>query len=321
MTKNNKLKIHVVAAVIRNGYGKILLAQRPLNSSHLPGYWEFPGGKIEGDESAQQALVRELQEEISITATKLTPLIQIPYSYPEKDVFLDVWEVDQYMGELTPLEGQEIAWVELDELFQYQLPPADLPVVTALQLPDRYLITPEPADYSESQFLQSLELSLESGVSLVQLRSKKLVEEPILLLAEKAKIICHQYGAKILINSDIEMYKRCGLDGVHLNSGQLGLPIDRVKDSDLFAASCHSLGELKIAEQSGVDFALLSPVKETVTHPDAEPIGWGSFYQSVRQCAIPVFALGGLDRSDIAESKRNGAQGVAAIRGLWSSVK
>lgn len=321
MTNNNKPQIHVVAAVIRNGYGKILLAQRPMNSSHLPGYWEFPGGKVEDGESAQQALVRELQEEISVTATKLTPLIQIPYSYNEKHVFLDVWEVNQYMGELTPLEGQQIEWTALGELLQYKLPPADLPVVTALQLPDKYLITPEPADYSECEFLQQLELSLQKGVKLVQLRSKKLNAEVLCTFAEKSKRVCHQYGAKILINSDVEVYRRCGLDGIHLNSGQLALLIEREKSGDLIAASCHSWDDLKMAEDAGVDFAMLSPVKQTATHPGAEPIGWDVFSQTVMQCVLPVFALGGLESKDIAESKRNGAQGVAAIRGLWISAK
>ncbi len=318
---NNKPRIHVVAAVIRNGFGKILLAQRPVNSSHLPGYWEFPGGKIENGESAQQALVRELKEEISITATKLTPLIQVPYSYSEKDVFLDVWEVDQYMGELIPLEGQEIEWVALDELLQYKLPPADLPVVTALQLPDKYLITPEPADYSEQQFIQQLELSLQKGVKLVQLRSKKLAADALCAYADKSKLVCRQYGAKILVNSDVEVYKRCGLDGVHLNSGQLDLVVLRENAADLIAASCHSLADLEMAESAGVDFAMLSPVKQTATHPDAEPIGWEAFSQTVMQCALPVFALGGLESKDISESRRNGAQGIAAIRGLWSLIE
>ncbi len=321
MTNNNKPKIHVVAAVIRNGFGKILLAQRLMKSSHLPGYWEFPGGKVEDGESAEQALVRELQEEISITATKITPLIKVPFSYPEKDVVLDVWEVDQYMGEVKPLEGQEISWVTLDCMREFQLPPADLPVVTALKLPDKYLITPEPAGNSEKQFLHQLELSLQEGVQLVQLRSKKLNTEELCAYAEKSKQVCHKYGAKILINSDIKVYRKCGLDGIHLNSEQLALSVKRENSSDLIAASCHSWDDLKMAEDAGVDFAMLSPVKQTATHPGAKPIGWDVFSQTVMQCVLPVFALGGLESKDIAESKRNGAQGVAAIRGLWISAK
>lgn len=315
--KNNNPIVHVVAAVIRNAAGKILLAQRPLNNSHLPGYWEFPGGKIEPEESAEQALVRELQEEISITPTSFSPLIQVPYSYAEKDVLLDVWMVDEYVGEMQPLEGQETSWVAVDDLNQHQLPPADIPVITSLKLPQTYLITPEPADYDVDKFAQKLDLSLAAGISLVQLRSKRLVGDELLSYVESAKDVCRRHGAKLLINSEIELYKKCGLDGLHLNSGQLQVGIKKNSDTDLLAASCHSLQDIKNAEQSGVDFLLLSPVKKTATHPDAQPLGWEEFATIITQCSVPVFALGGLGWSDVEESKRYGAQGVAAIRGLW----
>ncbi len=82
-------------------------------------------------------------------------------------------------------------------------------------------------------------------------------------------------------------------------------------------ASCHTLNELKQAEQLGVDFALLSPVKKTMTHPDVTPLGWSNFADAIQHVAIPVYALGGMKISDIQIAKESGAQGVAAIRGLW----
>lgn len=319
MPQTKQKTIHVVAAVIRNGFGQILLAQRSLNCPHLPGYWEFPGGKMEEGENPQQALVRELQEEIGITATKLTPLIQVPYSYPEKDVVLDVWEVDQYMGEIKPCEGQELVFCGLDEMVNYQLPPADLPVITALTLPQAYLITPEPADYSVDEFAQRLRAVIDKGISLVQLRSKSLPSAELAQYAQVAKDVCHAANAKILVNSDVKIYKNCALDGVHLSSNQVaaGKQIDKTKDKDLIVASCHTLNELKQAEQLGVDFALLSPVKKTMTHPDVTPLGWSNFADAIQHVAIPVYALGGMKISDIQIAKESGAQGVAAIRGLW----
>lgn len=320
MTGSINKPIHVVAAVIRNGYGKILLAQRSLRCPHLPGYWEFPGGKVEAGETSQQALVRELQEEIAITATKLTPLIQVPYSYPEKEIFLDVWEVDQYMGEIKSHEGQELVFVDLDEIANYKLPAADVPVITALQLPHTYLITPEPADYSLEEFESSLRASLQSGCRMVQLRSKKLDKIELKPYLVSAKDICQQYDARLLINGDVELYQEYGLDGIHLTSNQLvkgELGFNRRRKEDLIAASCHSSAELIKAEEMKVDFALLSPVKATKTHPDAESIGWQKFADAVRLISMPVYALGGLVRSDLPAARDNGAQGIAAIRGLW----
>ncbi len=312
--------IHVVAAVIRNGYGQILLAQRSPNCPHLPGYWEFPGGKVEEGETPKQALVRELQEEIGITATKVTPLIQVPYSYPEKQVFLDVWEVDQYMGEIKSLEGQDLVFVELEEFEKYQLPPADIPVVSALRLPQTYLITPELADLTVEQFKLSLEKTLQSGITMVQLRSKVLSKDELVPYALQAKGICGKYNAKVLINEYVEIYQQCGLDGVHFTSSQIAAgiePIKRERKGDLMAASCHSSDDLLLIEESDVDFVLLSPVKHTKTHPGAVPVGWDVFSNLVKQVSVPVYALGGLGHSDLYMAVGHGAQGVAAIRGLW----
>ncbi|THB75083.1 MAG: Nudix family hydrolase [Gammaproteobacteria bacterium] len=320
MLNVKRRQIHVVAAVIRNGYGKILLAQRSLNCPHLPGYWEFPGGKVEEGETALQALVRELQEELAITATKLTPLIQVPYFYPEKDIFLDVWEVDQYIGEVKPHEGQDLVFVDVDEIDNYQLPAADIPVVTALRLPNTYLITPEPADYDMEGFELSLRASLQSGVRLVQLRSKKLGEQELEPYLQCAKDICREFSSRLLINGDVGLYRKYALDGVHLTSSQLNNGKQDYKKNnkdDLIAASCHSVAQLQNAEKSGVDFALLSPVKHTKTHPDATPIGWQTFADAVKQVSLPVYALGGLGLPDLNLAKQYGAQGIAAIRGLW----
>lgn len=320
MKNIDKEKIHVVAGVIRNGYGKILLAQRSLNCPHLPGYWEFPGGKVETGETPQQALVRELQEEIAITATKLTPLIQVPYSYPEKEIFLDVWEVEQYMGEIKPCEGQELVFVDLDELNNYKLPPADKPVVSALQLPHTYMITPEPANYSLKEFDNFFRASLQSGCSMVQLRSKMLSNKELRPYLQCAKSICQQLDVSLLINGNADLYEEYALDGVHLTSSQLvegGLNFKKAGKEDLVAVSCHSIAELKKAEELQVDFALLSPVKSTKTHPNAKPVGWQTFSELVQQVSIPVYALGGLECSDLLTARSYGAQGIAAIRGLW----
>ncbi len=102
---------HVVAGILRDAQGRVLLAQRPAGK-HLAGLWEFPGGKVEEGEAPVDALARELREEIGIVVESAQPLIGIPHAYPEKTILLDVWRVTRYSGTSHSHEGQRLAWVE-----------------------------------------------------------------------------------------------------------------------------------------------------------------------------------------------------------------
>lgn len=82
-------------------------------------------------------------------------------------------------------------------------------------------------------------------------------------------------------------------------------------------ASCHNLDELRIAQVLGCDAAVLGPVLPTASHPDAPGIGWERFVELREQVALPIYALGGMATGDIALARSHGAQGIAAIRGLW----
>ncbi|WP_417579776.1 8-oxo-dGTP diphosphatase MutT [Nitrincola sp.] len=120
--------LHVAAAVIYDPLGRILIARRPLDK-HQGGLWEFPGGKVEVDESARQALDRELFEELGIQVTAAQPFIQIPYEYPERHVLLDVFSVTAFKGEARGCEGQPLAWVDASELNHYPFPAANQPIL------------------------------------------------------------------------------------------------------------------------------------------------------------------------------------------------
>ncbi|KGM53848.1 hypothetical protein N800_03600 [Lysobacter daejeonensis GH1-9] len=135
--------IDVVAGVIRDARGRILLARRT-EGRDLAGLWEFPGGKREPGESPEGALVRELREELGIEAEVGDHLITVPQQYPDKRLTLDVREVRTFSGTARGREGQALVWVPPHKLPAYQMPPADVPVVAALGQPDRYLVTPEP---------------------------------------------------------------------------------------------------------------------------------------------------------------------------------
>ncbi len=121
--------IEVVAAVIERG-GRILIARRP-RSLHLAGLWEFPGGKPKPGETPQQALRREIAEELGAAVTVGELLETVEWAYPDKRVRLSFYRC-AIVGEPRPLEGQEIAWVMPAELDRYQFPPADASLIGRL---------------------------------------------------------------------------------------------------------------------------------------------------------------------------------------------
>jgi 8-oxo-dGTP diphosphatase len=312
------LPLHVAVAVLRNAEGKILLSRRR-KGTHLEGLWEFPGGKLEAGESLSEALQREIKEELGIRILAHRPLIQISHSYPEKQVFLDVHLVKEWQGTVAGMEGQQIAWVAPEEIDDYPLPPADKAIVTAIRLPSRYLITP-PQIEDEAAFLQQLEISLQQGIRLLQLRLPGYGIEQLALLADSVTALCHSYGATLMLK-DEPLARRLGC-GLHLGSSQLRAMRRRsFPQQQLLAASCHTQQELAHAASIGVDFATLSPLQPTATHPQAQPLGWERFSAMVTQAALPVYALGGMQAEDTPQAWGCGAQGIAAIRGLFGDIE
>lgn len=126
--------LHVVAAVVWHPqHSDRLLIARRQTGKHLEHLWEFPGGKMEDGERPWQALVRELDEEIGIEALRGQAFMQVYHRYPERNVLLDIWTVEEFRGEARGRENQSLAWVEIDRLGGYRFPPADLPVLEAIR--------------------------------------------------------------------------------------------------------------------------------------------------------------------------------------------
>jgi 8-oxo-dGTP diphosphatase len=125
--------VYVVAAALYDLKGNILLAQRPEGKA-MAGLWEFPGGKIEQNERPEQALARELQEELAITVTEsdLYPLTFASHTYDSFHLFMPLFGLKRWGGSPNPQEGQKLAWVPPKELHTYPAPAADLPLFDAL---------------------------------------------------------------------------------------------------------------------------------------------------------------------------------------------
>jgi 8-oxo-dGTP diphosphatase len=123
---------HVAAGILHDSAGQVLITER-LCDGPFDGLWEFPGGKINGDESADEALRRELEEELGIEITDLRPLMELHHEYPDRIVDLEFFLVSAWNGEPRGLEGQGVRWLPAAELDPVELLPADAPVVAALQ--------------------------------------------------------------------------------------------------------------------------------------------------------------------------------------------
>jgi len=308
--------VHVAAGAIRDPQGRILVARRA-DHVHQGGLWEFPGGKLEPCEEAEEALRRELDEELGVRVLASRPLIQIPHDYGDRRVLLDAYLVTAYAGEPHPREGQPLAWWHPDAMDPSVFPKADRSIISALRLPNLYLITgPDPRRSEE--FLRRLERSLERGVRLVQLRAHELSVSEYGALARRAFAVCDRFGARLILSGDPVKVQSLPSHGLHLTRERLwGLDARPLDDRRWLGASCHSAADLERAQRWGLDYALLSPVKPTMTHPDAVTLGWEGFAALAQAAALPVFALGGLAPEDFPEAARHGAQGIAAIRGLW----
>lgn len=305
--------IHVAAAVIVSARGELLISRRHAQA-HQGGLWEFPGGKVEAGETALQALRRELHEELGIDIRAARPLIRIPHHYPDKSVLLDVWRVDSFDGEAHGREGQPVRWVQPCRLRDFDFPVANRPIVAAARLPDRYLITPEPG----ADFMDRLEHAFAAGTRLIQLRAQRPSVADYLRLAGQVCALARGYGAEVLLNADPAVVAEAGAAGVHLPARRLRMLARRPLPKGLWvAASCHDADELALAAQIDCDFAVLGPVLPTASHPGAPHLGWEAFHGLTESTALPVYALGGLAPADLEAAWRAGAQGIAAIRGLW----
>ncbi len=310
--------MHVVAAAIRDSRGRILLTKRH-DHVHQGGLWEFPGGKVEAGEDVYAALKRELHEELGITPDSARPLIRVKHDYDDRSVLLDVWYVNGFKGEAHGREGQPLEWTNIEQLTDYTFPEANLPVIKALQLPPVYLIS-QSSIKDKAVFFKQLETALQAGIKLVQLRLKDTQDADFSELASETLIRCHAHGASLLLNADPDIAMRFGMDGVHLSSDRLMALTTRPLGQDKWvAASCHDARELAQAVRIGADFAVLSPVLPTKSHPGAETLGWKNFSALVDEVTIPVFALGGMDSQQLPIAHNNGAQGVAVLSPVWDS--
>jgi 8-oxo-dGTP diphosphatase len=300
--------LEVAAAVIERADGAFLLAQRPAGKVYA-GWWEFPGGKVHAGESAATALARELHEELGIEVRRAYPWITRVHAYEHATVRLNFFRVVAWAGEPLPRENQSIVWQRLDSPVAEPMLPANAPVLAALALPLEYAVT-DAARLGVAASLAHIARRLEEGLRLIQVRDRDLAGRAAFVGSVLA--LARGHGARVLVSGGPPI-----ADGIQFTAAQL-MALDARPAGMLAGASCHSRVELERAMQLEMDFAVLGPVAATATHPGAPLLGWGGFSRIARGATVPVYAIGGLRRTDLDRARRAGAHGIAMIRGSWA---
>ena len=291
--------LHVVAAVILDKDSNVLIARR-LPDKHMGGLWEFPGGKVEAEEAVTEALCRELDEELGIQPDGYQPLVRIQHHYPDKSVLLDVWTVTSFRGSPHGREGQPVRWVSKAELSDFEFPAANRPIVTAAQLPSRYMVT--GVFSQQSELLEKVRTNLESGLRMVQFRAPWLSDDQYRLHVQALLPLFAHDRRELIVKGSLDWLECDGVAGLHLTSRQLeqlhAQGWHYTGDRRLIA-SCHNADELKKAAEIGVHCATLSPVLVTSSHPEAKPLGWGESGRDNRSGNYSCLLHGWNDRTSV----------------------
>lgn len=310
-------ELKVVAGLLRDSQARVLLTQRPPGREDA-GLWEFPGGKLEPGESALMALTRELQEELGITIDGGTPLIRVPQRQPHRMLWLDAIEVRAWRGEPHALDAQALSWMHPEDIDPRTLPAADRPILACLLQPPCYWITPDLVD-SPDAFDRLLAEAHAGSARRLQLRAPMLAPLAFAALARHAAERASALGIELLLNAgshrELALAAELGC-GAQLRQALL-MQLRERPPLRTVGASCHDQASLGQAERLACDFALLSPVRFTHSHPETPALGWDGF-SALRACtSLPVYALGGVTPADLPIARTAGAQGVAGIRGFF----
>ena len=310
--------VHVAVGLLFDRH-RVFVTRRATDT-HQGGKWEFPGGKCNPGEPVLAALKRELHEELGIEVESAIPWMQVRHAYSDREVLLDVWKITAWRGDPHGRERQEARWCGIRNLPALDFPEADLPVLRRLWLPPLYLIS-DVTRFGKEEFLALLERALKAGARLIQLREPSMSQPEFRAYAGMVAALCHRYDARLLLNADPATVDECGADGVHLNSRRLMALDRRPLGNALFvAASCHDREELRQAVRLGVDFAVLSPVAATASHPGVVPLGWDKFRALCGSVPLPVYALGGMRPGDLGLAHEAGARGIATVSGIWNAA-
>jgi 8-oxo-dGTP diphosphatase len=307
--------VDVAVGILIDADGRLLLASRPPGKPYA-GYWEFPGGKLEPDETVADALRRELHEELGVDIGAVFPWLVRVFEYPHALVRLHFCRVFDWHGVPHGREQQRFGFFAGDAL-PAPLLPATIPVLRGLDLPAVCALTAARVLGVEA-FLRRLESALARGLQLVQLREPELDDAEVDRLFGEVRAMTAATGARLVVNSRHARALWDRADGVHLTSAALREASAR-PDVPCVGASVHDAAELARAGDLALDFAVLGPVRPTASHPGQPPLGWTEFERIARDTTLPVYAIGGMTTDELRLAMACGAHGVALLSAAWRS--
>lgn len=313
--------IDVAVGILVRDDGAFLLAQRP-HGKPMAGYWEFPGGKLEAGETVFDALVREFDEELGLHVVEAHPWVQRVVVYPHATVRLHFWrsfgEGRGWRGHAQSNEGQAFRWEQIDHLTTDPWLVGAQPVKRWMQLPAIYAIS-NAGEVGSERFLARLDAKLGDGsIAQLQLREPTMDAGAFASLFDAVRARCAARRVRLLVNSIHDEAFWTKANGVHLTARDL-MRLDARPHVDWCLASCHDASELAHAGRLSLDAAVLGSVRQTASHAGIEGIGWPAFADIASATTIPVYAIGGLQTSDMPDAIVAGAHGIAMIRAAWSS--
>jgi len=305
--------IDVAVCIVQDADGRLLMAERTPRQLSA-GYWELPGGKVDPGESPQQAAVRELAEEVGITALEVRPWISYHHEFRLRRLRLFFFRIDRWSGSPQGREGQRIAWVDPANPQVMPILPSVERVLIALGLPDLYAVTDSHRHGGPDGLLAHLPQALRGGLRLIQVREPGMAPDQRVQFARRIAALAEPYGARVLLAGSALEARRAGLSGLHATAAELRRTTHRPAVK-FWLASCHDGADLRFAEELGADAAVISPVLTSAAHPDRPPIGWEGLQRLAAGARLPVYAQGGVSRASIPEARRAGAVGITS--GDW----
>lgn len=323
-TKMEKPIIQVAIALLFHK-NQILVGWREAKQ-HQGNKYEFPGGKVEQGESAEQACRREIQEEVGIIIDQWYLFDFIQHDYDDVIVQLHIFHAHVEHHQLAAI-SKPWTWYQREQLSELNFPKANDTIIQRLQWSHYIKISEHLCD-----------LSLLQSDHLLYLRT-----EPNLTLIEAIHQLSVKQKATLILNFDfwskLNAQTQLNIAAVHLKNSQLQAlyqaKLERSQskirtDQNLLIqnqqsvlhlpqgiaciAACHDAQSLHWASQLGCEAVLLSPVLDTESHPDRQGMGWEKFQDLAKMSHMPVFALGGLKPDDLTIAQQRGAYGVAGIR-------
>jgi 8-oxo-dGTP diphosphatase len=294
------MSIAVAASLVRAPDGLVLLTERT-SRQISPGFWEAPGGKVDPGETAEQAAVRELKEEVGITALSPRPWLTYVHVFPTRRIRLSWFLVDRWTGEPRGCEGQRIAWCDPADPAVSPILSSNRRALASLGVPSRYLSVTFDGVGGLEAFRVRVLRGLAAGARLVRLKLSAASPDQGVILARRVVELARAHGAQVLIAGSALEARRAGVAGIHTDARDLR-GIAARPPTPIWAVTCRDRDDLERAAALGADIAVLasSPL------PD-----WRRALALAAGARLPVYVTGDGGEAAIEEARRAGAAGLA----------